>query len=175
MYHNYPLALTSKTIHVNLDFIDAPLYYNILLGHSYTYAMLVVTSTIFHKMCFPHEGNIITIDQLTYYEPTFVTSPEPIILSMSNSQSSTPLTGVSLGVYKYSSLLGAFPGPPPLISKPNSMGVFMLQASHTSLKQSGTSNQQPASQHLVVSILAEPSRSTPPRHPPFVEPLLCFH
>ena len=175
MYHNYPVTLASKIVHVNIKVINAPLYYNILLGHNYTYAMSVVTSTIFHKMCFPHEGNIITIDQLTYYKPTFVTSPESIILSMSNNQSSTPLTNVSPGVYKDSSLLGAFPSPPPLISKPNSLGVFMLQASQASLKQFGTSNQQPASQHPIVPIQAKPSGSTPQRHPPFLEPLLCFH
>ena len=175
MYHNYPVTLASKTVYVNIKVIDAPLYYNILLGRSYTYTMSVVTFTILDKMCFPHEWNIITIDQLTYYEPTFMTYPESIILSMSNNQSLAPPTSVSPEVYKYSSLLGAFSSPPPLISKAKSMGVFMLQSSRASLKKSDTSNQQLASQHLVDAIPAEPSRSTPPRHPPFVEPLLCFH
>ena len=161
MYHNYPMTLTSKTVHVNIKVIDAPLSYNILLGRSYTYTMSVVTPTIFQKMCFPHEGNIVTIDQLTYYEPNFVTSPMSIVSLMSNNQSQTPLTGVSPRVYKVSSLLGAFPGHPPLISKPNSMGVFMLQASGASLKKSITSNQERASQHPIVAIPVEPSGSTP--------------
>lgn len=91
--------------------------------------MLVITSVIFHKMCFPHEGNIVTIDQLTYYKPESMISPEFIISSMSNNYSSTPLTDISPDVYKGSSLFGAFPGPPPLILEPNSLSVCMLQAS----------------------------------------------
>jgi len=90
-----------------------------------------------------------------------MTSPKSIISSMSDKQSSPPLTDVSPRVYKDSSLLGACPGPPPPISEPNSMSVCMLQASQAALKQFGTSNQQPAPQHLAVAILAEPSRSTP--------------
>ena len=66
MYRNYPVTFASKTVHVAIEVIDAPLDYKILLGRSYTYAMSTVTSTVFHKMCFPHEGNIVTIDQSTY-------------------------------------------------------------------------------------------------------------
>ena len=124
MYQNYPVTLASNIFHVNIKVINAPLYYNILLGCSYKFAMSVVTYTIFHKMCFPHEGNIVTINQLNYYEPTFVTSLKSIISLMSNDQYSTPLTGVTPGFYKDFSLLGAFFSPPPLISKPNSMGFF---------------------------------------------------
>jgi len=62
MYHNYPVTLAGKTIHVDIEVIDAPLDYNIILGRSYTYAMPTVTSTVFHKMFFPHEGKIISID-----------------------------------------------------------------------------------------------------------------
>ena len=82
MYHNCPVNLTGRIVHVDIEVIDGPLDYNILLGHSYTYAMSVVASTIFHKMCFPHEGKIITIDQLTYYEFASLTSPESIISSI---------------------------------------------------------------------------------------------
>ena len=64
----------SKTICVDVEFIDAPLDYNILLGHSYTYAMSVVPSVVHPKMSFPHNGNIVTIYQLTYYKPKW-TSP----------------------------------------------------------------------------------------------------
>ena len=69
------MTLAGKNFHVDIEVIDAPLNYNITLGHSYTYAMSAITSAMFHKMCFPHEGKIITIDQLTYYESASMTSP----------------------------------------------------------------------------------------------------
>jgi len=33
------------------------------------YAKKVVYSSVFHMMMFPHDGKVITIDHLTYYEP----------------------------------------------------------------------------------------------------------
>jgi len=143
MYQNCLVTLAGKTFHVNIEVVDVPLDYNILLGRIYTYAMSIVASVIFCKMCFPHEGNIFAINQLNYYEPTSVTSPESIISSMSDKQSSNFSTIVSLGVYKDSSLLGAFPSPPPPIFEPTSMSACMLQASWVALKQSSTSNQHP--------------------------------
>ena len=62
MYCNFPVTLARNTIHLDIEVIDAPLDQNILLGHSYTYAMSIITSMVFRNMCFPHEGNIITID-----------------------------------------------------------------------------------------------------------------
>lgn len=100
MYRNCPVTLTGKIVHVDIEVIGAPLGYNILLSRSYTYAMSSLTYTVFCKMCFHHEWNIITIDQLNYYGLTSMTSPESIISSVSNKQSSTPLTSVSPGVYK---------------------------------------------------------------------------
>lgn len=97
-----------------------------------------------------------------------MTSPESIISSMSDNQSSTPCTNISPGVYKDSSLLGAFPGPPPPISETTSMSVFMLQVSRAALKQSCTPDQQSAPQHPVVALPDEPSIHTPIGPPPFV-------
>jgi len=84
MYRNCPVTITGKIVHVNIEVIDAFLDYNNLLGHIYTYAMSSIVFAVFCKMCFPHEGNIIALNQLTYYKPTFVTSPKSIISSMSN-------------------------------------------------------------------------------------------
>jgi len=63
-----------------------------------------------------------------------MTSLESIISLIFDNQSSTPCTSVSPGVYKDSSLLGAFPSPPPPISEPTSMSFCMLQASQIVLK-----------------------------------------
>jgi len=75
LYRNYPITIFGKTISIDINVIDALLDYNILLGHSYTYDISVVTSMVFCKMCFPHNGMIITINQLTYYDPKSQTSP----------------------------------------------------------------------------------------------------
>ena len=44
----------------------APLYYNLFLGHNWDYAMIVVVSSVFPTLCFPHKGNIVMIDQLSF-------------------------------------------------------------------------------------------------------------
>lgn len=62
LYRNYPITIAGKIVSINIEVIDAPLDYNILLGRSYTYAMFIVTSIVFLKMCFPHHGKIVTID-----------------------------------------------------------------------------------------------------------------
>ena len=64
---------------INIEVINAPLGYNLLLRRSYMYAMRVIASTVFHLMMFPHEGNIVTIDQLTYHDPQGLTAPTNII------------------------------------------------------------------------------------------------
>jgi hypothetical protein len=50
---------------IEVEVIDAPLEYNILLGRKWIYAMLVVVSSVFCVLCFPHEGKIVMIDQLS--------------------------------------------------------------------------------------------------------------
>lgn len=73
--------------------------------------MKVVDSSIFHVVCFPHQGNIITIDQLDYFTPDLQT----------NSTTNVPFVGdspggyssVDVGLFKDSSLLGTFTIPLP--------------------------------------------------------------
>ena len=55
--------------------VPGPLDFNLLLGHDYTYAMGVLVSSLFRVMCFPHQGQIVTIDQLTSFGPNMATSP----------------------------------------------------------------------------------------------------
>ena len=49
--------------------IQGPLDFNILLKRDYVYAMKAVVSTLFRVMQFPHDGNILTIDQLSFVTP----------------------------------------------------------------------------------------------------------
>jgi hypothetical protein len=58
----FSVQLGRKTVEVEVEVVDAPLDYNLLLGRNWTYAMIVVVSFILRALCFPHEGNIVTID-----------------------------------------------------------------------------------------------------------------
>jgi hypothetical protein len=60
------VQLGGKTMAIEVEVVDAPLDYNILLGCNWIYAMSVVMSSVFHVLCFPHEGKIVTIDQLYF-------------------------------------------------------------------------------------------------------------
>lgn len=69
LYHNFLVTVADKTICIDIEVINPPLDYNILLGRSYTYAMAFFASTVHRKMLFPHNVNIVKIDQLMYYDP----------------------------------------------------------------------------------------------------------
>ena len=62
----FPVQLGGKTVVVDVEVVDAPLDYNLLLGHNWTYAMTAVVSSVFRTLCFPHEGKIMMIDQLSF-------------------------------------------------------------------------------------------------------------
>ena len=51
---------------VEVEVIDAPLDYNLLLGRICTYAMSAIASVIFQVVVFPHEGKLVTVDQLNF-------------------------------------------------------------------------------------------------------------
>ena len=68
--NSFPVELGGKIVSVNIEVVDAPFDYNLLLGHSWFYAMIVVTSLIFFLLQFPHQGQIVTINQLDYCTPS---------------------------------------------------------------------------------------------------------
>jgi len=69
LYQNVPVKLGGKKVYIDIEVIDAPLDYNIILGRSFMYAMNAVASSVFHLLMFPLDGRVVTIDQLTFYEP----------------------------------------------------------------------------------------------------------
>jgi hypothetical protein len=93
---------------VEVEVVDAPLNYNLLLGRSCTYAMQVVVATIFRVFLFPHEGRIVTIDQfsLSRPDPALGASTVPMI---DNPQAGVINVGVGLCPY----LMVTFDYPPP--------------------------------------------------------------
>lgn len=69
LFHNYLVMIADKALSIDHEIIDAPLDYNIILGCSYTYFMLIVAFLVHHNMFFPHNGKIITINQFMYLTP----------------------------------------------------------------------------------------------------------
>jgi hypothetical protein len=102
------MQLGGKTVCVEVEVVDAPLDYNLLLGRSWTYAMQVVVATVFRVLLFPHEGWIVTIYQLSFSrpDPTLGQSTIPMI---DNPQAS--VVNVEVGLCPY--LMGTFDYPPP--------------------------------------------------------------
>ena len=54
---------------VEVEVVDAPLDYNLLLGRSWTYAMHAVVATVFCVLFVPHLGRIVTINQFPFSIP----------------------------------------------------------------------------------------------------------
>jgi hypothetical protein len=64
-----PITLGGKIVCIDVMVVQGPLEFNLLLGWDYVYAMKVFMSTLFRVMHFPHNGNIVTIDQLSFVSP----------------------------------------------------------------------------------------------------------
>jgi hypothetical protein len=105
-----PIMLEGKSVNVEVEVCDAPLNYSLLLGHSWIDSMRVVVSTLFHVVRFPHQGKVVTVDQLVFFNSDTRISNVPFI-------SKTPLRyeNVGVGLLKDSTLMGTFPIPPPNI------------------------------------------------------------
>jgi hypothetical protein len=58
----FPVQLGGNTVEVDVEVVDVPLEYKLLLGNNWTYNMTTVISFISHTLCFPHNGKIVTID-----------------------------------------------------------------------------------------------------------------
>ena len=113
-----PITLQGKTVNVEVEVVDAKLNYNLLLGRSWMHAMLCVLSTLFRLLKFPHEGKIVTIDQLSF----FTSSSENNVPYVEKIPS--PFESVGLGLFKDPALMGIFPLPPP-----NTIQVNMISQS----------------------------------------------
>lgn len=57
-----PVTLGGNFVCMEVEVIDVLPEYNMLLGRSWTYAMMIFVSTVFWIICFPHEGRIVIID-----------------------------------------------------------------------------------------------------------------
>jgi hypothetical protein len=54
-----------------------PWILTLLLGRDYVYVMRDFVSTLFRVICFPHNGNIVMIDQLSFIDPHLMVNHPP--------------------------------------------------------------------------------------------------
>ena len=58
------VQLGGKTVVIEVEVVDAPLNYNLLLGRNWMYNMQSIASSLLRVVCFLFNGKIITIDQM---------------------------------------------------------------------------------------------------------------
>ena len=73
--------------------------------------MQAVASSVFRIVCFPHNGKIVMIDQMTFKNSPVTASSGASVPIVEHSQ---PTTG-SVGVGMYPSLMGSFSCPAPVL------------------------------------------------------------
>jgi hypothetical protein len=121
---SFPIMLEGKTFQVEVEVFDAPLDYNLLLGCSWIDSMHIVVSTLFHVVHFPHQGKVITVDQLAFFNLDMCTGNILFIAK-------TPpgYENIDVGLLKDSSLMGTFPIPPPDVPHSSFASINMISIS----------------------------------------------
>jgi hypothetical protein len=119
-----PITVEGKMVQVEVEVFDAPLDYNLLLGRSWIDSTCTDVSTLFCVVRFPHQGKVITIEQLAFFNSDTCTGNVPFIAK-------TPpgYENVSVGLLKDSSLMGTFPIPPPDIPCSSVASINMISTS----------------------------------------------
>jgi hypothetical protein len=111
-----------KTVQVEVEVFDTPLDYNLLLGRSWVDPMRAFMSTLFRVLRFPHQGKVVTIDQLSFFNSDTRTGNVPFITNTPDGYEN-----VGVGLLKDSSLMGTFPiPPPPNISNMSVASIHMI-------------------------------------------------
>ena len=123
-----PVEISGKTITIDVEVIDAPLDYNLLLGCTWFYAMKVVASIVFRLLSYPHQGKIITVNQLDFCMPDLqpqANSSMPLI-----SDSLFTAQSIGMGLFKDHCLMGVFPLSTPEIPKLAPIHMISLVGSY---------------------------------------------
>jgi hypothetical protein len=90
----FPLTLGGKTVFIDVMVVQDPLYFDLLLGPYYFYAMKFIVSTLFCVISFPHDGRMVTVDQLSFVGLDLTINPMTS-LNGSYMQSVSPLSQVN--------------------------------------------------------------------------------
>ena len=95
------------------------------------YAMKAVASSVFQTMMLPHNGKIVTSDQVSHYEPNPYANIDNILPLIHTSHETYPLVEMGPGIFKDPSLLGTYHGAPPLLHPSNQVCVVSSNGTHT--------------------------------------------
>jgi hypothetical protein len=126
--------LGGKNVTVDVEVVDAPLNYNLLLGRSWFYAMTVVASSVFRCVQFPYQGKIVTVDQLDFCT-TDARAPATNNIPFFGDHKIT-YESIGVGLLKYSILMGTFPTPLPPTTHHISTVDMISTVAYQSLKSS---------------------------------------
>lgn len=85
----FPINLGGKTFYIDVMVVQGRLDFNLLLGHDYVYVMGSLVSSLFCVICFPHEGRIVAIDQISFVGPNLILD-QPSSLNGSSMQVVSP-------------------------------------------------------------------------------------
>jgi hypothetical protein len=77
--------------------------------------MKELASSVFRMMMFPHNGKIVTIDQITHYQPNHSANIDNILPLVRTSSDAYSLIDMGLGIFKEPYLMGEYHGAPPLL------------------------------------------------------------
>jgi hypothetical protein len=72
---------------------------------------------------FPHNGKIVTIDQVSHYEPNPSANIDNILPLIHTSHDAYPLIEMGPKIFKDPSLLGTYHGAPPLLHPSNQVCI----------------------------------------------------
>ena len=81
---------------IDINIVNTQIDYNLLLGHSYMYAMWVISSTVFWLLMFPHDGKIMNIDQLMYFDMKGLATPKDSLPTIDTTIDSVSIPSVSI-------------------------------------------------------------------------------
>jgi hypothetical protein len=70
----FPVTLGGKTVFIDVMVVQDPLDFSLLLERDYVYAMKAIVSTLFRVISFPHDGRVVTVDQLSFIDPAWIAS-----------------------------------------------------------------------------------------------------
>jgi hypothetical protein len=122
--------------------------------------MKAVASFIFQTMMFPHNGKIVTIDQVSHYKPNPSANINNILPLMHTSHDTYPHVEMGPGIFKDPYLLGTYHGAPPLFLPSNQVCVISSNGTHTE-------DTLPLTEASIISdvpLVAEPPPQEPPGH-----------
>jgi hypothetical protein len=70
----FPVTLGGKTVFIDVMVVQDPLDFSLVLGQDYVYAMKAIVSTLFRVISFPHDGRVVTVDQLSFIDHDWISS-----------------------------------------------------------------------------------------------------